>query len=139
MRISHIYQPVMLLTLLYNAGRCHQQEIAKAILAHDPSQIDYYTYITTNMVGKVLRGRSIVEKDNKDFVLGGFDSLTPNNIKALKTLCLAKIDEFNEARGQDVWEHRKKSKGYVSGTVRYEVLKLNIDANYAESPQILKR
>ena len=40
MRMSHIYQPVMLLTLLDNAGRCHQQEIAKAILAHDPSQID---------------------------------------------------------------------------------------------------
>ena len=31
MRMSHIYQPVMLLTLLDNAGRCHQQEIAKAI------------------------------------------------------------------------------------------------------------
>ena len=123
MRMSHIYQPVMLLTLLDNAGRCHQQEIAKAILAHDPSQIDYYTNITNNMVGKVLRGRSIVEKDNKDYMLSGFDSLTPDNIEVLKKLCLSKIDEFNVARGQDVWEHRKKSKGYVSGTVRYEVLK----------------
>ena len=26
MRMSHIYQPVMLLTLLDNAGRCHQQD-----------------------------------------------------------------------------------------------------------------
>jgi len=113
----------MLLTLLDNAGRCHQQEIAKAILAHDPSQIDYYTNITNNMVGKVLRGRSIVEKDKKDYMLSGFDSLTTDNIEVLKKLCLSKIHEFNVARGQDVWEHRRKSKGYVSGTVRYEVLK----------------
>ena len=48
-RMSHIYQPVMLLTLLDNAGRCHQEEIAKAILAHDPSQIDYYT----NIIGEI--------------------------------------------------------------------------------------
>lgn len=123
MRMSHIYQPVMLLTLLDNAGRCHQQEIAKAILAHDPSQIDYYTNITNNMVGKVLRGRSIVEKDKKDYMLSGFASLTTDNIEVLKKLCLSKIHEFNVARGQDVWEHRRKSKGYVSGTVRYEVLK----------------
>ena len=123
MRMSHIYQPVMLLTLLDNAGRCHQQEIAKAILAHDHSQIDYYTNITNNMVGKVLRGRSIVEKDKKDYMLSGFASLTTDNIEVLKKLCLSKIDEFNVARGQDVWEHRRKSKGYVSGTVRYEVLK----------------
>ena len=31
MRMSHIYQPVMLLKLLDKDGRCHQDEIAKAI------------------------------------------------------------------------------------------------------------
>jgi len=113
----------MLLTLLENTGRCHQETIAKAILAHDPSQIEYYTKITNNMVGKVLRGRSIVEKDKKDYTLNGFESLTPENIETLKQLCLKRINEFIDSRGQDVWQHRKKSKGYVSGTVRYEVLK----------------
>ena len=125
MRMSHIYQPVMILTLLEKTGRCHQEDIAKAILAHDPSQIEYYTNITNNMVGKVLRGRSIVEKDkkSKDYALNGYETLTVEDIKTLKQLCLDKIDEFNDARGSDVWEHRKKSKGYVSGTTRYEVLK----------------
>jgi ATP adenylyltransferase len=123
MRMSQIYQPVMLLTLLENTGRCHQETIAKAILAHDPSQIEYYTKITNNMVGKVLRGRSIVEKDKKDYTLNGFESLTPENIETLKQLCLERISEFIDSRGKDVWQHRKKSKGYVSGTVRYEVLK----------------
>jgi len=31
MRMSHIYQPVMLMTLLKNRGRCHETEVAKAI------------------------------------------------------------------------------------------------------------
>lgn len=84
MRMSHIYQPVMLLTLLDNAGGCHQQEIAKAILAHNPSQIDYYTNITNNMVVKVLRGRSIVEKDKKDYVIPPF--LTAGLSRALSCL-----------------------------------------------------
>jgi len=123
MRMSQIYQPVMLLTLLENAGRCHQEVIAKAILAHDPSQIEYYTKITNNMVGKVLRGRSIVERDKKDYTLNGFETLTPEDIEALKQLCVDRIGEFIDSRGQDVWQHRRKSKGYVSGTVRYEVLK----------------
>lgn len=39
MRMSHIYQPVMLLTLLKNDGRSSIREIAKSILARDESQI----------------------------------------------------------------------------------------------------
>ena len=55
--------------------------------------------------------------------MNGFESLTPENIETLKQLCVDRIGEFIDSRGQDVWQHRKKSKGYVSGTVRYEVLK----------------
>jgi diadenosine tetraphosphate (Ap4A) HIT family hydrolase/5-methylcytosine-specific restriction endonuclease McrA len=37
-------------------------------------------------------------------------------------LCHAKVDAFLEKRS-DPWSHRRKSAGYVSGTLRYEVLK----------------
>jgi ATP adenylyltransferase len=33
MRMSHIYQPVMLLTLLLANGECSEEDIAKAILS----------------------------------------------------------------------------------------------------------
>lgn len=52
MRMSHIYQPVMLLELLAHGGNMKDIEIAKALLAHDQSQIEYYTKITNSMVGK---------------------------------------------------------------------------------------
>ena len=31
--------------------------------------------------------------------------------------------KFIEKRGQSVYSHRRKSSGYISGTIRYEVLK----------------
>jgi len=55
MRMSHVYQPVMLMTLLEGGGKASTTAIAKAILDHDESQIEYYEKIVGNMVGQVLR------------------------------------------------------------------------------------
>jgi len=123
MRMSHIYQPVMLLSLLEHRGVCHQQDIAASILSYDLSQLDYYTQITNNMVGKVLRSRGVVEKIGQTYSLNGFDSLSPIEVEKLKLELQKKLIEFIESRGDSVWSHRKKSSGYVSGTIRYEVLK----------------
>jgi ATP adenylyltransferase len=54
MRMSHVYQPVMLLELLRQNGTAPRRDIAKALLSHDESQIDYYEQITNNMIGRVL-------------------------------------------------------------------------------------
>lgn len=87
MRMSHIYQPVMLITLLEHKGRCHQQDIAKAILVNDSSQIEYYENITNNMVGKVLRNHKIVDKDSKYYELLDFNKFTNDEIQSLKKAC----------------------------------------------------
>ena len=63
MKMSHVYQPVMLMTLLQQGGRCSTTEIARSILAHDQSQVEYYEDVTKNMVGRVLRNHGIVEKE----------------------------------------------------------------------------
>ena len=63
MRMSHIYQPVVLMALLKNNGTCTDRAIAAALLEKDSSQIDYYKTITNNMVGRVLRNHKIVSRD----------------------------------------------------------------------------
>jgi ATP adenylyltransferase len=55
MRMSHVYQPVMLIALLQGGGRRSTTEIAKSILVHDESQVEYYEKVTNNMVGRILR------------------------------------------------------------------------------------
>ena len=125
MRMSHVYQPVMLLTLLRAAGRkSSTTQIARSILAHDQSQVEYYEDVTKNMVGRVLRSHGIVEKGGDSYYLIGYDDLDDEQVEHLIELCEAKLDEYKTKRGKRIWQHRKASAGYVSGTLRYEVLKL---------------
>ena len=88
MRMSHLYQPVMLVALLKNGGRCSQREIASALLSHDESQIEYYTNITNNMVGRVLRKHEIVSRDKitNNYSLIDFNELTRDQVSDLIAL-----------------------------------------------------
>jgi len=122
MRMSHIYQPVMLMELLCRNGSASTSQIAKALLSRDASQVEYYEHITKNMVGKVLtKNRGITSKDKNQYSLTGFEQLNEQEKSQLTELCESKIDEFLEKR-KDPWSHRKKSSGYIKGTVRYRVL-----------------
>lgn len=125
MRMSHIYQPVMLIALLENQGVCADTEIAERLLMRDESQIDYYRNITNNMVGKVLRKHGLVERDKttKTYHLKNFEGLSEAEINKLIEMCRHKLMEFLNRRGKLVYQHRRKSAGYISGTIRYEILK----------------
>ena len=125
MRMSHVYQPVVLMSLLQHGGTRHEQDIARDLLSHDQSQIDYYTVIAKNMVGKVLRSHDIIgwDKDTNKFFLSDFENLTDKQREQLIELCKEKLADFVERRGDSIFSHRRKSSGYISGTKRYEVLK----------------
>jgi diadenosine tetraphosphate (Ap4A) HIT family hydrolase/5-methylcytosine-specific restriction endonuclease McrA len=124
MRMSHVYQPVMLIRLLTNRGRATVTDIARAILSHDQSQIEYYENVTNNMVGRVLRSHGIVSKEKRLYSLNGFEHLTDGQIETLIALCQQKLDEYIARRGDRMWQHRMLAEGYISGTLRYEILKL---------------
>ena len=61
MKTQHVYQPVMLKTLLQNHGKASSRTIAASFLALDQSQLDYYEVITKRMPGRVLKAHGIVE------------------------------------------------------------------------------
>ena len=42
MRMSHIYQPVMIRELLKGGGKANIRKIAEAFLVRDESQLEYY-------------------------------------------------------------------------------------------------
>jgi diadenosine tetraphosphate (Ap4A) HIT family hydrolase len=129
MRMSHVYQPAMLIELLRSGGSASVETIAKALLSHDQSQIEYYEQITKNMVGDVLSARNgITEKVKagrrvQGFQIPGFEQLEQTEVEALISSCESKIAQYIESRGERIWSHRRKSAGYVSGTLQYEVLK----------------
>ena len=107
MRMSHIYQPVMLMELLLNGGECSTEQIARAILQHDQSQVEYYEKITRDMVGRVLRNHGIVTKQGQSYSLNGFSQLSETEIESLIATCQAKLDDYLAHRGTKIWQHRK--------------------------------
>jgi ATP adenylyltransferase len=125
MRMSHLYQPVMLMELLSKGGKCDEREIASSLLAHDESEIEYYTEISNNMVGRVLRNRGVVQRDKETntYQLVGYNELTAEQKERLIELCRQRLDAFMAARGEAIFDHRRKSDGYISGTLKDEVLK----------------
>ncbi|WP_216208743.1 HIT domain-containing protein [Polynucleobacter sp. Latsch14-2] len=124
MSMSHIYQPVMLIELLNNQGKASVTQIAQAILNKDPSQIEYYSQIVKRMVGDVLTNkRKITTKDKEHYLLQGVQSLSQQEITELITLCESKINEYELKRQGAQWQHRRRGRRPVSGTIRYEVLK----------------
>src|SRR5262245_45931518 len=69
MRMSHIYQPVMIKELLQSGGRASIRNIAAAFLSRDESQLEYYEQITKDMPGKVLGRHGIVERNGEEYRL----------------------------------------------------------------------
>jgi len=124
MRMSHIYQPVMLMELLSNKGSASVEKIAKQILLHDASQVEYYSNITKQMPGKVLgKNHHLVAKEKNLYSLIGYSDLSESEVEQLISLCQSKLDKYIVKRGQRIWQHRTNALGYISGTIRYQVLK----------------
>ena len=123
MRMQHIYQPVMLMSLLQNVGKSSVQQIAKEFLNRDESQIDYYSHITKVMPTKVLSKHGIINREKQAISLIGYEDLSQEEIESLIDACQTRLDDYLDEQGQRPFEHRKKSSGYISGTLRYEILK----------------
>lgn len=124
MRMSHIYQPVMIRELLVRGGKTSIRNIASAFLSHDLSQLEYYEQITKNMPGPVLRNHGVVEREGENYRLTIDPSLLLSGERdELIRLCDEKIGAYLEKRGKAVFEHRRAALGYVTGSLRYEVLK----------------
>lgn len=130
MRMSHIYQPVMLMTLLKNGGTASVNQIAKQFAERDEALIEYYAKITKEMPGRVLgnnHGIVSVIKSNRNriegYQLNGYSYLTLQENALLVEACQQKYEDYLDARGQQIYKHRRKASGYISGTLKYEVMK----------------
>lgn len=122
MRMSHVYQPVMIMKLLSNDGKAKADEIALDLVQNDLSQLEYYTERVNQMVGKVLRNNQIVAKEKGEYQLIGFEELSDDQREKLIELCAIKITEYKEKRGMLIWDHRRKNRSPIDGSIRYQVL-----------------
>ena len=122
--MSHIYQPVFLKALLDNNGSATANTIAKAILEYDSTQLEYYEEITKKVPAKVLLNTGLIAKDSDTYRLADdFNRLTLAEARLLGSYCDQRLAEYLLKRGDRPFYHRKKKSGYISGSIKYEVLK----------------
>jgi len=122
--MAHVYQPVMLIELLSNQGKSSIESIAQSILSRDPTQVEYYIQVVKNMVGRVLtKNRGITRKEGDSFLLNDAGELSLEETDELIQLCLSRLEEYEEKRGNTMWEHRRRGHRPISGSIRYKVLK----------------
>lgn len=70
------------------------EKIAISFFAHDESLIEYYTEITNNMVGPVLRDRGVMHViETKPYRLDG-DALAAEQKQRLMELCRQRLEAF---------------------------------------------
>lgn len=127
MNMTHIYQPVMIKTMLENDGVATTEQIAEAILSYDQSQKDYYADRVRRMVGQVLVSNEVVTtikegRSNIGYSLNVSPDTFDNKADLIAT-CDAKIAEYLEQNGDNLWEHRYRNRSNFRGSTRYEALK----------------
>ena len=123
MTMSHVYQPVMVRTILEGGGAATRRQIAAAFLAADLSQLEYYENVVSRYPGPVLRRWEIVEHERGVYRLTRELSRMDEWQRArLIALCDVKVAEFVARRQSAIWAHRSANSDPVPGTLRYRII-----------------
>jgi ATP adenylyltransferase len=122
MRMSHVYQPVVIRELAEAGGKATIRQLALALLVRDESQIEYYVNRIRTMPLPVLRKHGIV-RTSGDLVELCAGSLTFEQRARLHAACDARIGEFLTARGMSTWDYRMMVSDPVPTDLRYTVLR----------------
>ena len=121
MRMSHIYQPLFIKSLVNVGGSATIRQVAHQFLSQDESQILYYEKRIKEMPLKVLRNHGIVSNDG-DFVSLNIKKLSYEQKVKINLICEKKLQEFLLKRGLSVWDYRLLDTDPVPDVLRYRVL-----------------
>jgi len=121
MRMSHVYQPLLIRALGQAGGTATVRQLAVALLLEDESQIRYYEDRIKKMPIPVLRRNGIVEKSGELIKLN-VTRLSYQERAALEAACAQRIGEFLQQRGLATWDYRLIETDPVPTDIRYRVL-----------------
>lgn len=122
MKLSHLYQPLLIKELIDNGGKATIRQLAISFLKNDESQIQYFEKRIREMPLKVLSKHGIIERKN-DLVELLSDSLTFVQKIEIQKICDEKIFEFVSEKGMGVWDYRYLDDEYIPDSLRYRLLK----------------
>jgi ATP adenylyltransferase len=105
MSMRHIYQPLLIKTLVDAGGSATIRQLANAFLSQDESQLIYYEDRIKQMPLKILRKHGVVTKDGNLVVLNA-GRMTLEQKANIRMLCEQKLQEYVAKRGLSIWDYR---------------------------------
>ncbi len=121
MRLSHIYQPLLIRSLIDCGGAATIRQLATMFLGYDESQILYYEKRLKERPVRVLGRHGVVSSDGT-LVRLMVGKLTLEQRAELKRICEEKIQEYIKSRGIGIWDYRLLDQSTVPDLLRYRVL-----------------
>ncbi|MBT4684928.1 MAG: HIT domain-containing protein [Candidatus Marinimicrobia bacterium] len=121
MRMSHIYQPLLIKTLVEADGSATVRQLAQQFVLEDESQLQYYENTIKKMPVKVLKNHGIVIEHDSIISLN-VKKITFKEKAQLKRICEEKIQQYLEKRGLATWDYRFIDNP-VPDSIRYKILK----------------
>ena len=121
MRMSHVYQPLLIRLLIESGGTATVRQLARGFAAEDAAQIAYYEDRIKKMPLPVLKRHGVVSKDG-DLVSLDVGRLSFEEAVSLQAECNRRIADFLRTRGEDAWSGMIEA-APVADSVRFDVLK----------------
>lgn len=122
MRMSHIYQPLLIRSLVDAGGSATLHQLAQSFLVQDESQLLYYEKRIKEMPLKVLSKHEIVTRQGELISLN-VKGLTLQQKAHVRALCEQKLQEYVQKKGLSIWDYRLLESDPVPDSLRYQVLK----------------
>jgi diadenosine tetraphosphate (Ap4A) HIT family hydrolase len=122
MRMSHIYQPLLIKILVESGGSATIRQLALSFLGYDESQIRYYETTLKNMPIRVLSKHGIVQKEGELISLNT-EKLSFEQKAEIKKICEGKIQDYISKRGLSIWDYRLIDTDPIPDSLRYIVLR----------------
>ncbi|WOV93548.1 MAG: HNH endonuclease [Candidatus Nitrosoabyssus spongiisocia] len=120
MKLTHIYQPLMIKTLLEHSNKATVEDIAKKFLDNDKSQLEYYKKITKRWPHITLKRHKVISYEKETYTLLLDDHITNKEKNRLIELCDCRLQEFVDGNPMII-NARNIDNRIVSGSLRYDV------------------
>lgn len=126
MSMSHIYQPVVIRSLIENGGEVSIRTIAKEFLAYDEAQVSYYIQIAKRWPKITLKKHNIIDTGKRGYfrLNLNIDDLSESEFEELSAICNNKIAEYIKKYKGIIGDYRYNPDDLSFRSIRYLVLKL---------------
>lgn len=123
MSMSHIYQPLLIRSLLDADGSATLRQLALALLTASEPSIREAEDTIRGIPVRVLRKHGVIDYDATSRLMTlRVEKLTYQEKARLRAACERKLGEFLEKRGLGVWDYRLIDAAAVPHSVRFQVL-----------------